>query len=133
MLAALPVQGIAAATMISCGPSHKASSAGAMSKLGDKHAAHNIESQVTSSHHAYLDAGHEAHFHESDDADSGHQHSTSSCSACGVCCVGAALIPATLDWDVRHDGSEPVLIVPQFAFLSHISAGLERPPRIFFA
>lgn len=140
LIAVLPVQGIAAATMVSCGPEHKAAVAGMAGMKGvalaspdhdhtEAAPAHHHDDQASKSG----DADEHVADASSDHADPAHKHGTSSCSACGACCIGAAILPATPDWVPHRPGSEPVLSLPASAILSHIAAGLERPPRFAFA
>lgn len=130
LIAALPIQGIAAATMIACGPEHKASMAGMAAASSDHHhaeaaPAHQHDDETSQNGDVDEPVPHA----NGDHAGSTSKHGTSSCSACSACCIGAAMPPATPDWVPDHNGSESVLSLPASAILSHISAGLERPPR----
>ena len=130
LIAVLPIQGIAAATMISCGAAHKASLEGMATVLPDHHHA-----EAAPVHHHDDDADQKLNTDDQerqpdgDQVGADHKHGPSSCSACGACCIGTAMLPATPDWLPQHNDSEPVLSLPASAILSHISAGLERPPR----
>ena len=126
---ALPLQGMAAATMISCGP-------------GQHDHAH--VHAVSHDHHAFDSAGH-GHAN-ADDAGSHQTHVAHShdgkgdpakgplhkCSACASCCVGAAVPSQALAF-------ETVKLSDRFAPLvargvpAYVSEGLERPPRAFLA
>ena len=109
LLLALPLQGLAAATMLNCGAGHGAP------------ALHN-EAQSA--------AHHDAHQHQ-------HHHTTGhglnqlakfKCSACAVCCIGAAL-PATLlvfAPAVPQALPGPVITVQPVEF---VTDGPDRPPR----
>jgi hypothetical protein len=114
---ALPLQGVAAATMFACGIQHDAQAA-----------AHGGQD-----HHEHHATGHGDHAHAADlDDDSPDNPPPHKCSACAACCVGAALPAATLvvasvDLTEFHqrfaDRSVPVFI----------TEGPERPPRFVLA
>ena len=120
---ALPLQGMAAATMISCG-------------LGQ----HEHDVARAASHHHHGSAGHdhaaEANSHETHFAHS-HEGNTDlakgtphKCSACASCCVGAAVPSQAIAF-------ETVKLTDHFAPLvarsvpAYVTEGLERPPRAF--
>jgi hypothetical protein len=122
---ALPLQGMAAATMISCG-------------LGEHE--HDHAHAVSHDHHG--SAGH-AHATEASSHDTpvAHSHDGKAdlpkgalhkCSACASCCVGAAVPSQAIAFDT-------VKLTDRFAPLvarsvpAYVSEGLERPPRAFLA
>lgn len=118
LLAALPLQGIAAAIQTSCGPMSHHDSAETV--------------VVAQSHH-----------HEGDGAASPAKvvlakatgnatdvkHANSSCSACAVCCVGAVAPPSASILTPAYSKTLPVVISPSPLVVGFIPAGLERPPK----
>jgi hypothetical protein len=130
LIAALPVQGMAAVMKASCGPAHH----GAMPTVTtvnehhhDQHASHEHE------HHdhaiAHSDSTASGSAMTTDQSSAGHQHENSSCSACAACCAGAVAPPSALLLAPVHGSSEAVLISPAPLVTGHIPDGLERPPR----
>lgn len=119
---ALPLQGMAAVTMIACGSSP-----------------HDHTHAVAHDHHALDSAGHaDASSHEMHAA---HSHGGKAdlgggtlhkCSACASCCVGVAAPSQSITFDT-------VKLTDRFAPLvarsvpAYVSEGLERPPREFLA
>ena len=119
---ALPLQGMAAATMAACG-----------------WGPHDHVHAVAHDHHAFDSAGradasshemHVAHSHDGKaDLADGALHK---CSACASCCVGAAVPSQAIAFDT-------VKLTDRFAPLvarsvpAYVSEGLERPPRAFLA
>ncbi|MBC7207194.1 MAG: hypothetical protein H5U27_11830 [Methyloversatilis sp.] len=108
LLLALPLQGFAAAAMISCAPSH-----------------HGLQTTVT----LHDDAAAHAH-HQGGDHDpvSTPSHGKHACSACAACCIGGALMPSALrlpgDFSTHLRPLPAPVIPPAF-----ITEGTERPPR----
>ena len=131
----IPIQGFAAATMLSCESLHA-------TPWAKTHAA---------STHVHHDDMHHIHHHDMVDthqlasgaSDTSHDASAhlekpepSSCSTCAACCIGAAVIPSSMAWTVVHNNSEQILINSEQILISppmlatgHIPAGPERPPR----
>ncbi len=67
------------------------------------------------------------------DADATSHPLASSCSACALCCVGATA-PPSVAVEVAYPGPSLAIIVAPAEFVaSHVGAGIERPPRTFFA
>jgi hypothetical protein len=117
LLLAVPVQGIAAATL-SCRANHG-------------------PAMAVAEHHQGEHAGH-AHHRPAELAQGGHhdhgKHATStSCSACSACCIGAVPLPAELNWTAVRRSSEPVLLAPAPLIAGHMRSGIERPPRLLSA
>jgi len=122
---ALPMQGMAAATMISCGVGqHEHDGAHAVShrhhgSAGHDHAteANSYETRVAHSHVGKADLV-EGTLHK--------------CSACASCCIGAAVPSQAIAFDT-------VKLTDHFAPLvtrsvpAYVTEGLERPPRAFLA
>jgi len=115
LLAAIPMQGIAAATMLSCGAIEQRNPAAA----GPHVHVHGSEVLVAHDHAGHHDG---QHFHGKHDA-------STSCSACSACCIAAAPFPSGLDWTAVHNSSEAVNILPSPFTTGFIPPGLERPPR----
>jgi hypothetical protein len=140
LLLALPVQGFAAAMMTSC---HANPRSGSMTMA----AVHLHDSQTM--HDGYHDHHQGHHHHSSTAADSHNSHNShsthdtphphdkhdasASCSACAACCIGAAPLPANLNWAFLHNNSEQVFASPSPFMTGFIPAGIERPPRPFSA
>src|SRR6478672_2645086 len=84
LLAALPLQGFAAAMQLSCGPAKQAP--GAVAALP-----HDFHAHASSGHQ------HDASAHSATTPAAEHAamtgHASSSCSACSTCCLGAIALP----------------------------------------
>jgi hypothetical protein len=108
LLLALPLQGFAAAAMMSCAPSHHGVPASVA--MHDGSAVH-------------------AHHHDSDrDPASTPSHGKHACSACAACCIGGALAPSAL----RFSADLSTHLRPLLARVTppaFITEGTERPPR----
>lgn len=108
LLLALPLQGFAAAAMISCAPSHHVlPTTGAM----------------------HDDVAAQAHHHGGDhDPAATPSHGKHACSACAACCIGGAWMPSALrlpgDFST-HLRPLPARVTPP----AFITEGTERPPR----
>lgn len=132
---AIPLQGLAAATMLSCGPGHhRMMAAKAMqSAATHDHAAHG---------HAALSGVHAADAAESADLDKStgvsedssaaknlNQLAKFKCSACAACCVTTVLPSSALSFDppkqTAHFVLSPIVSVAPF-----LTGGQERPPRL---
>jgi hypothetical protein len=130
---ALPLQGLAAATMLNCAPEpgvraaaaaqphagHHGAAAHAPAVLHDPAALHDgAAAHVPAAGH-----GHGAHAGDDAGADDAHQ-----CSACAACVAGPAL-PSTVATSTPIDPACPVVQAPLPRLASVVLAGLERPPR----
>ena len=131
---ALPMQGFAAATMISCG-------------LGQHDHAHAHAHAAGQDHHAVSDsrgdAMPEAHLGDAGRHETGADHSHAgktglakvslhTCSACASCCVGAAVPSQPISFaSVKQTDSFAPLGTCSVA--AYVTEGLERPPRAFLA
>lgn len=106
----LPVQGFAAVSMMNC------------EKPQNQHIHESISGHSHEHHEGAAES--RAHKHQ-DDA----KHACNHCSKCSVCCSGFAF--AGSGDDLKHHlivaGTAIGFIIPDFT--SHISSGLERPPR----
>ena len=131
LLVALPLQGYAAATMLTCGPNHHRLMAAAIAEPDEAH------------HHA---AGVQ-HHHEMGMADG--QHDVASvdgsggtpslphldnlmkfkCNACAVCCTGAAMPTAIFTFELLPPAMTPELFVPT-SHAGFVTDAPDRPPRL---
>jgi hypothetical protein len=135
LMAALPLQGLAAVVKASCGPAHHGLSSATVAAQADHHAQagathqdHHDQDQLASVSSATAAAA-------SPDGGSAQAdfHASSYCSACAACCTGAVAPPsaALSDSSVDAADSGAPSAVPLVA--GFISAGLERPPKRIFA
>lgn len=121
LIAALPLQGIAAAVKAACGPEHHET----------------ISSNIMSSHEAMPDEEHAHHTMVMNDAGnpsdhgskSQHQHKSAFCSSCAACCVGAVAPPVSLKQPSPPTLSETAHVLASPWIAGFIPAGPERPPR----
>ncbi|HTD05510.1 hypothetical protein [Undibacterium sp.] len=123
LMLAIPIQGIAAATMLFC-------------EAGHHHAAAEQGEPLQHQHRHHHDA--DAKADQADQADqissaAGHHQSLAKmvkdkCSSCAACCIGAALVTAFADSAISSPSSEKIDLVFS-SHLGHVSDGLERPPR----
>ncbi|MED5622383.1 hypothetical protein [Ideonella sp. BN130291] len=113
---ALPIQGVAAATMLHCAgmPSHEAAVAGP----GDHHEGHGGHHHAGAATEPAGDA-HATHH------PAGGKHS---CSACASCCSATAL-PAMPLLLVSQGVTEPLTPDPERPLVAFLTGGPERPPR----
>jgi hypothetical protein len=130
LIAALPIQGMAAVVKASCGPTHHQSVAAMMA---EHHHAHD-------GHHHHADANIAADEHRSASStasdkasDKAQAQKSAFCSACAACCFGAAAPPPVVFWSPTLVRSEAKPIPLAVLFTGYIPAGLERPPRHFSA
>jgi len=135
LMAALPIQGLAAVAQSSCDPAHHASSWPTVA-LPHQHG------QEAATLHEHTHPGLEStagmhHLHTasmSTPLDEARQvHKGSSCSACAACCFGAAAPPSVMSWNPAPTSAEVAFDFHPLLFTGHIPPGLERPPRHFFA
>jgi len=118
LLAALPLQGFAAAVQMSCGPmAHHGSSEMVIHAESHRHEGDSAASPSTEA--AAKSSGSSA------DA----KHKSSFCSACATCCVGAAAPPSISVLTPVYSSSLPVISSPAPLLAGFIPAGLERPPK----
>jgi hypothetical protein len=142
LIAALPVQSWAVATMVNCSPSHHRMAASASN--GVDHQAHGHDGALmpghdhASHHHVAVSDSHADEVAPSDAAEPGNDAKPPlslakfKCSACATCCLGMALPSSmvTFDASVSSDTVEPGMPHGHVVFLT---AGLERPPRSILA
>jgi hypothetical protein len=112
LILALPVQGIAAASMALCGPIH-----------GRMHGAQTAEPHHHANHHRH-DAAPDAHELPL---------TTFSCSACAACCLGGAISASLLE----PPAAPGVAVAPMPAAFACVAGFIpdtpEHPPRIILA
>jgi hypothetical protein len=134
LMLAIPLQGIAASTMLLCGPSLDRQQV-AVEAVHDHHAPHDGASAAHSHdrHHADADAdaadtaaGSGTHSPASAD------HPKAKCSVCASCCSGVAIVatPLTTAVSEQHE-SYTVFLATDFEPV--FIAGPEKPPRSFLA
>jgi hypothetical protein len=119
---ALPLQGIAAQSMLWCGPAHHAAAAEAV-EVSD-HCQH-----CQYSHYAGSD--HEGMTHDDSAQPAGgktHQVATSKCAVCAACCSAVAMPSSTLSFAVVH-GEPSYDTRPAAMQAGVVAGGLERPPK----
>ena len=122
---AIPLQGLAAASMMLCATEHHEISATQFSQPGDHQ--HDVGDEAHEGHQQHAQS-HEADAHSSD-AVTTHQHSAKDkCSTCAACCVGAVMLTSYLVSPISRPSSEKIDMVFS-SHVGHISDGLERPPR----
>lgn len=134
LIAALPVQGFAAASQRSCGSVQVVTSL-VVSAAG----AHDESAQST---HMAMDQ-HESMAHDGSDCDACDNESASSiykvsgihhakhgsCSFCASCCIGASGPPRLLHFSFFFDFPEAHHLPGSHPIVGFIPDGLERPPR----
>jgi hypothetical protein len=127
LLLALPMQGMAAAIQLSCGPAHHAAMISDAQHHHDEHphgvAPHHHDDEVGAQQTTHADT-----MAKADNAPDAKQVA-SSCSACATCCTGAAAPPAFSAWISPHSSSELVVIYPSPLVTGFVPVGLERPPK----
>ena len=132
LVLALPAQGYAAVSQLSCGPLMHQTVTEVTHDTSMHHAvAHEHHAQIlpadmgmTAGQDAHADATHvqtHEYAHE--------QQASSTCSACAACCLSIAMLPALPDWSITTIGATPVVSAPASLFLGHIADGLKRPPK----
>lgn len=134
LVIAMPLQGVAAGSMLLCGlpagaplvqPSASGASAVAASHAGGDHGtAHTHHRAVshTDSHHT--DGHHNDHNSNSNSDTRGH-----TCSVCATCCLGQALPSTALDL-AAPEPVQSFASAPRLTLSSIVVDGLERPPRL---
>ncbi|TFV94807.1 hypothetical protein E4K72_18455 [Oxalobacteraceae bacterium OM1] len=132
MMAALPVQGMAAVLKLSCASRHHAIAATAAHAHDADHAMH-----AHAGHHAagadmqaHDDGSHGDHgVHKADKSDK----SDARCSACAACGFGAAAPPPALTWAPQFAVATATSFLPAVPTPEPRASGLERPPRLHSA
>jgi hypothetical protein len=139
LIAALPVQGLAAVVKASCGPDHHSQIVYAVQH--DKFTAfeeHNHVTDPTHDHHALSGMDGDAmqvnaSFNETDETSASKPQTKSTyCSACATCCVGAIALISTTVQAPALSHSEFITVRPSTLVVDYIPSNLERPPRYSF-
>ena len=128
---AIPLQGIAAATMAACGPEHATVPNTSMGPVGQDTRAeasehHAMHHHVHASSHGGIDANDHARHAGLD------KLAKAKCSVCASCCAGSAMPSTFVVFDSVALTESFALPVPT-GTAAFLTAGLERPPRIFLA
>ena len=133
LLAALPLQGIAAAMQAPCGPmKHGDSAETAMPAMSVHLHQHGGEAMAMSDAVATEMGALAAPAMPHDDSP-GDDHEHGTCSACASCCVSAGAPPAAALITPTHSNSLPSVVTPAPLLTGFVPAGLERPPNPFAA
>ena len=124
---ALPLQGVSAATMLSCGGEHPAASTSTDPGHALGHAGSHMHDPMAGADHRTASAAHVVSIKSNLGKSAGHK-----CSACAACCLGAAVPSTTLSFDTIRltDHFAPLATRTVAAFAT---GRLERPPRPFLA
>lgn len=125
LIAALPLQGLAAAMQTSCAGGEHGSAHETMHR---HHGAFPLDASAL----ADVDEHVHAHHHAEDDGDTS-QHQTASCSACASCCTGMTVPLAAGILPASQTGSELVILAPKLPPAGFTPAALERPPKHVFS
>jgi hypothetical protein len=133
LIAALPIQGWAAAVKATCGPAHHDSLAAAATPPIHHHDAmshhHDHDGHTVSEMTSAAGEDFSSAVDESPDTTS----KSAYCSACAICSVGAVAPPSMASSPPKLAVSEFIVAHPAILFTGHIPTGLERPPRHFSA
>jgi hypothetical protein len=121
LLLALPVQGLAAATMLHCGAGHQRGASSLAGKAGSAHR----HAASGAHHHAAAAVVTAAVAHDAAQPDL----TKSKCSACAACCIGAALPATALVFESFAPALAPLAFVSEPA-IGFVTDGPDRPPRI---
>lgn len=118
LLAALPLQGIAAAVQTSCGPMAHHGAADAVTQAQS----HHYEGEGVADGVTVVVAKATSDFSDL-------KQKSSLCSACAACCVGAAAPPSGVAPTSAYNSSLLAVVTPSPLVNGFIPAGLERPPK----
>lgn len=139
LLAALPVQSWAVATMVHCGPLHHRMALPAVEAAAGTQHGHSRQHHGPAGHEhgsPHHDMAAEAGRADAPQADADPQSSLSmgkfKCSACATCCLGMALPSTVLSFDASVSSDTVETGMPQ-GHAVFVTAGIERPPRTFLA
>jgi hypothetical protein len=128
---AIPVQGFASATMLLCGPSHRAVSSASVAMEAGLMAGHPHQAQQQ--HDALVTTSAAPHCHDEAAAPTHDEGSSlklfkSKCSACAYCCMAAFMPSRELTVSVTHIPTRPIAYLP-ISFVGFAPDAFERPPR----
>ena len=137
LIVALPVQGLAASTMLFCGPGHHG--APKTTDSGHDHASHlhmgASEVSATSQGAAHPDAVEAAPPHDGSSFSPAsvkhvkHANVPGKCSACAACCT-VAFLPTAIIAFTEPAPSRALAVVEPVAHVGFFTDGPDRPPRI---
>ena len=147
LMLAIPAQGVAAATMLYCGPVHQPAGAAAMQHAG--HAIATVAAAVvhsaspdTHTHQGHDMSGHVDHAVQDADASGATAQAAVAgvpdlsqnvkCSVCATCCSPAGMTSSVMPIPSLPASSAPLLLAPALVF-DFITDGPQRPPRSFLA
>lgn len=122
VMAALPLQGMAAVMKQACAPDPARQTASDSRAV--KKAQHRVKARSAKAHGA-AGAQEPAASHPA-------QHDDSGCGACLGCCVGGAAPPLAEAGRTPHDSTEQYLSSHHSLLAGYIPDGIERPPREIF-
>jgi hypothetical protein len=126
LLAALPLQGIAAAMQAPCGPMERGNAPEmAMSVESHQHGG----DVMALSDPAATDVGAVAAPAMSHDKSPGDGPEHGTCSACASCCMSAGAPPSAAVITPIYSNSLPSVVTPAPLLAGFVPAGLERPPK----
>lgn len=129
LIAALPLQGFAAAKQTFCSPSHHNvlmnMNAAVSEHSHENKALHSHDEGAASAHHSTA----ENPVLADNSSGSHHKHQNSSCSNCAACCVGAVAPPSVVVLTPVYAAAKFLVISPAPLVTGFIPAGLERPPK----
>jgi hypothetical protein len=133
LMAALPIQGLAAVVKASCGQTHHALMSATTPTAQDAAVnQHSHSDGATHSHPAHA-TGAPVQANVPADISTVPDVKSSYCSACAACCFGAVAPPVSALKTPEPDFFERAVPALTSRLASHIPPSLERPPRYFLA
>jgi hypothetical protein len=137
LMFAVPLQGMAASTMLLCGPSHHRQQAAAQvdveveAEAAHDHGLHHGASAIDLQDHDHADAG-DAHTASGAHTPGSAGISKSKCSVCASCCSGVAIVATPLTTAVAEQ-PEPYTVFLATDFEPVFIDGPKKPPRFLLA
>ncbi|HEY0845070.1 MAG TPA: hypothetical protein VGE12_06860 [Noviherbaspirillum sp.] len=136
LMLALPIQGLAAATAVSCGTAHQHNTLAALNASGHDNHVHPHQHGADGEHvmrmHLHSDEASAASLPHGVSAPDQHV-SASTCSACAACCMGAGIPSSATPLQLSDQGALAPAAATVSTFAGHIPDGLKRPPRPLLA
>jgi hypothetical protein len=138
LMAALPVQGMAAIIKANCGPRHHTSFSIGMA-APEKAMVHELvhDAHLSDTHAQAASEWDETKSAETENSltnsDEPPNHSASYCSACAACCAGSVAPPVAISSLPGADSVGGAVVYLPDSYLGYIPAGLDRPPKSFSA
>lgn len=134
MALALPIQAVAAASMLHCGAAHRLMQGGSLAAVAPD--GHDAVHDATPHQHADSSAGLDADLSAGDSSDASLSASPLgddfTCSACANCCSAVAL-PSRLVRLPAPAIEAHATALPASGLVSFVPGGIDRPPRTFLA